>query len=137
MSMRMPRAAQRGFSLLEILVAFAIMALALGALYRATGGAVRNVGHIEAQQRALSLLQSVLAGVDGVPERGLVQDGQSQELHWSLRSAPYAGGASGPNVPPLHEVQATVAWSEDGRDMQMQLTTLKPQLGTITPRTQR
>ncbi|OJU92566.1 MAG: hypothetical protein BGO13_02750 [Burkholderiales bacterium 66-5] len=134
--MTAPRAVQRGFSLLEILVAFAILALSLGALYRATGGAVRSVSHIETQQRVLALLQSVLAGVDGVPEHGLAEQGEARDLHWSLRSSPYAGGASTPSVPALHEVQATVTWNEDGRERQMQLATLRPQLGPITPRPQ-
>ena len=34
---------QRGLSLLELLVAFAIMAIALGMLYKATGSSARQV----------------------------------------------------------------------------------------------
>ena len=36
----------RGFSLLELLVAFAIMAMSLAMIYRAVGGSVRNVSAI-------------------------------------------------------------------------------------------
>ena len=49
------RGREKGLSLLEILVAFSIMALALGVLYRATGGSLRSVVAIESTQRAASL----------------------------------------------------------------------------------
>ncbi len=128
------QAAARGFSLLELLVAFAIMAMALGMIYRAVGGAVRNVSTVEERQRVFWLVESVLAQVNGVPEQGLSQEGQAQEFQWSLRTAPYSGGLADPSAPRLHEVLMVVAWSDGGEPRQLEFTTLRPQKTAPAPR---
>lgn len=124
----------RGFSLLELLVAFAIMAMALGMIYRATGGAVRNVSTIEERQRAVWLVESVLSQIDGVPEKGVFREGEAQGFRWSLRSTPYGGGVTNVNAPRLHEVLVVVAWSDNGESRQIELTVLKPEKAAPAPR---
>jgi len=120
--------------LLELLVAFAIMAMALGMIYRAVGGAVRNVVTVEERQRVFWLVESVLAQINGVPPQGLSQEGQAQEFRWSLRTAPYTGGLTDPSAPRLHEVFVVVAWSDGGAPRQIKFTTLRPEKTAPAPR---
>lgn len=122
---------QAGLSLLELLVAFAIMAIALGMLYRAAGASVRDVGETESYQRAVFLAQSLLAARDAIPPEGISEAGRSAGFDWAMRSQPYANAAASPDrpaaVPLLHAVEMSVAWTERGMQRRIQLQTLRPQ----------
>ncbi len=126
MSPRRPRG-QRGLTLLELLVAFAIMALSLGMLYRAMGGSARSVADVDRYQRAVVLAQSLLSLRDTVPEQGWNQAGESAGYQWRVASVPFATDVKGPNVPFLHEVNILITWSDGARTRSFELNTLRPQ----------
>nr|WP_060985285.1 type II secretion system protein [uncultured Acidovorax sp.] len=120
--------AQRGFTLLEMLVAFAIMALSLGMLYRASGGTARAVVQIEQYQGAVVLAESLLSLRDAVPEQGWNQSGASAGYAWSITSAPFPTSVGDLNAPPLHEIKIVISWGDGlGRLRQFELNTVRPQ----------
>ena len=80
----------KGFSLLEILVAFAIMAIALGMLYRVMGNNARQTGQLTSQERAMTLAQSLLAAYQIVPPEGIRATGETAGYSWAAESTPYA-----------------------------------------------
>jgi general secretion pathway protein I len=119
----------RGFSLLELLVAFAIMGLALAMLYRVTGGSARSVGDAAQYQRALVLAESLQALRESVPVQGWNEEGDSGGFHWKVSSAafPTPAGRANPTAVPLHEVLILVSWADGDRPRQVEVATLLPQ----------
>ena len=118
---------QGGFSLLELLVAFVIMAFSLGMLYQASGGTVRSLGDTDQQLRATVLAQSVLNARDSVPEAGWNESGQSAGFSWRVSSAPFRTDVTDPKVPPLQQVDIVVGWNDGRGPRQIELSTLLPQ----------
>jgi general secretion pathway protein I len=120
--------AASGFTLLELLVAFSIMALALGMFYRALGGSVRSVDQVQRHQGAVILAQSLLNLRDSVPVGGWNEEGDSAGYHWRVQSQPYSTDVQGPRVPPLYEVSVAIHWGESGGETRkFELTTLRPE----------
>lgn len=127
---------QRGYSLLEVIVAFALLALALTLLLGSLSGASRQVREADQRSRAMLHAQSLLAlvGVDTPLQEGR-QQGQWEDGRyvWTLRVSPYveprsgalqaspvatAGGAQ------LAELSLQVRWGE-GEGQQLQWRTLR------------
>ena len=111
----------RGFTLLEVLVAFALLALALTVLLGSLSGATRQVGQAERVGRAALHGQSLLAGL-GVEQplrAGQVQGELEQGRYtWDLRIEPWRDPSAStaarqdPSAPRLLRVRLVVAWGE-------------------------
>lgn len=123
------KSCQQGLTLLELLVAFVIMAMALAMLYKASGSSARNIGETASYQRAVFLAESLLASRDVVPAEGWNEAGQSAGLSWQVRSQPYATPASqgNPAVPLLHALDISVVWTERDKTRQIEVHSLRPQ----------
>ncbi|MGB6101625.1 MAG: prepilin-type N-terminal cleavage/methylation domain-containing protein [Comamonas sp.] len=123
------RSRSAGMTLLELLVAIAIMAMALGMLYRAVGGSAHTAAAVAQRQQALLIAQSLLWANADLPAQGWQEDGQSNGYQWSVRTAPYATAVqrSVPAATPLQELRVTVSWLDEGQAHSLQLATLVAQ----------
>lgn len=132
------QSALRGFSLLELLVALSIMAMALGLLYQASIGALRGAGDLELEERATVLAQSLLETRDAIPEGGWNESGRSAGMDWRVATSLFATTATSANpaIVPLHEVRLQVAWASTRGRRLLELRTLLPQQ-RLVPGTER
>ena len=128
---------QKGFTLLETLVAFAIAALALTALYNGMLTSLLIGGDAARQAAALAIARSHLATLDpaGAVVPGPREGDEAGLYHWSLSVTPVAaarGGASeaarGTNGPALvlYDARIAVSWrGATGRTRSVALATLR------------
>lgn len=136
---------QRGFSLIEVIVAFALLAVAMGILIAILGGGlgqVRQAGDAsEATLHAQSLLSEVgvLAPIEPGRAQGEFADGR---YRWTLeitevedpvpQAAPVEGAAPIETVglqqagaPVLYRLQLDVGWGEGDYARQLRFATLR------------
>lgn len=79
---------QRGFSLLEALVAMSIASIALGSLYRTVGQSSKSVADVETRIEAALVARSVLAGSMFAEDAERQQTGAAGAWHWRLQIQP-------------------------------------------------
>jgi general secretion pathway protein I len=136
---------QAGFSLLEILVAFAVLALTLGVLLRIFSGGTHTARMVDEYTRALSIGESLLAsvGVEAPLQEGETEGDVDERYHWWLRVSPFPLdpellATEGKVAPPVQPwwLELAVEWGDgsERRDIRWQtLRTLRTGTGLNTP----
>lgn len=121
----------RGFSLIEVLVAFMILAMAVTVLFRIFGGGLRNVGMTAGYAQAVAIAESELAaaGVTEPLREGEAQ-GQSEDRRFHWRRVVQPMDPWGSELQPvggvaLFRVDVQVQWADGGEERQIDLSTLR------------
>jgi general secretion pathway protein I len=124
--------ADRGFTLLETLVAFAIAISALVLVYEGVVGGLRAHHTADRYQEAVVRARSRLAAISagGLPVASDTQGDDGGGFHWHVRVVPVAGtipraGTDMASRVPitLYAISISVAWTEDGHTRSVQLDT--------------
>jgi general secretion pathway protein I len=125
-------ARQRGFSLLEILIAFSILAISLGILLKIFSAGVNTAAVAEDYTVAVQLAESLMvrSGVETALQPGEVSGRDNDKYSWQLVVSPYR--FSPPDVDAnslkteLFKVDVVVSWDDEGGNgRRLELTTLK------------
>lgn len=128
------RAAPRGFTLLEVLIAFVIAALALGVLFEGAAGGLRSVRSAGAYEQAVARAKSHMAviGHGQALSPGAASGDDGSGFKWRTRIAQAAAARKSPpednpGAPAvafaLYDVAVSIDWTEAGRPRSVTLQT--------------
>jgi general secretion pathway protein I len=136
--MRADRAYSRGFTLLEVLVAFIIASLALGVLFQGTLVGIRSARFAAHYEQATALARSHLAvlSVDNGLNAREVSGDDGSGFHWRGKITPLAqvtmrhsdtDTAEGlpPTLATLFGISVLVWWKSDGAEREVKLETAR------------
>ena len=124
--------ANKGFSLIEMLVALVVLSLSLGVLYQAAAGATRNVRVAAEYTEAVMLAESKLVEHSYITEEGYSASGEFGEYSWSVSSWPavYENVTAPEQMPllprPLQYLEVIVSWAGGSDTRSLVLLTVVP-----------
>lgn len=122
-------AACRGFSLIEVVVAFAILAVSLGVLYQIFSGGAQRASLLQEYAHALSLAESKLArlGTEEPLIAGRFSGEFNAEYRWASVVEPLdaKGADAGARLPPFYQVTVAVARTHTEQAPLVSLTTVR------------
>lgn len=109
---------ERGFTMVEALVALAIAALAMVALFRTSTQSTTASVSVETHLAAGALARSLLLDVAQTPiEKPFDRTGKAGSLSWKLSAAIAKGDLArlAPRGAGLYDVRVAVTWAPSGR----------------------
>jgi general secretion pathway protein I len=124
-----PRRDDRGFTLLEVVVAVAIAALALVALFQIGSTGLFAVDEATRADEAVERAQSHLAAYTGSGDffSGKSEGDDGNGYHWRLNARPVASQPSSPtngaSATTLYDVEVVISWKSRGRERSVALET--------------
>ena len=116
-----------GFTLIEVLVALAILAIAFGFAFRALSGGFDRLDRDQKNADALLLAQSTLArvGRDIALADGAVDGRTADGFAWRIETSSYGDTQDlSPGRLIGHRVEVTIAWNERHQRREVRLTSL-------------
>jgi general secretion pathway protein I len=125
-----------GFTLIEVLVALAIIGLALGALAGVFSTGLAGHETASAAEAALAVAEEQLALASAEPRPGAASGVFANRFAWHTAITPYADSdAKAPDapsaLPSLYRIAVSVAWHDGRRTREVSLSTLR--LGAAAP----
>jgi general secretion pathway protein I len=126
----LPRHRSRGYTLVEVLVAFVIMAMALTVLLRIFSGGVRNVAVSSDYAKAVLIAESRLAtaGIDDTLAPGETDGIENGRFRWMRVVSDYEPSTDyNSTVRGLHayHVTVTVSWPNGEKERRVELSTVR------------
>ena len=119
---------EAGFTLVEVIVALAMLSVGLGVLLGLISSSLRQTANAESMAEASSLAQSLMdeGGID-MPVKPGERDGQFPNgLHWHLKMLPFGDDSEREEWPVgLYKVSTEVVWGEGTARRSFELTTLR------------
>lgn len=116
---------EEGFTLLEVLVAFVILAGSLGLIYNFLISGANRSEVSSAQMTAILIAESKLAESEALPRQA---EGDIKEFHWKISRTPQQGSNQNSRRQPLKldHVKVTVSWTGTAGNRYYELESLRP-----------
>lgn len=128
---------ERGFTLLEVLIALVITTVAVAMLFDGAMGGLRSADVAGRYEEAIARARSRLAALGTNIVAGDTQGDDGGPYHWHMRVAPIASTLIASDVlngipatrATLYSVSVAVSWGKEGRARAVQLDTKR--VGTV------